>query len=314
MYVASRTADSVFEYNLSTAWDVSTASLVQGFSVNTEEATVRGLFFKPDGLSMYVVGNTNNTVYQYSLGGFSVAAQDTVPFGLSFKLDGTKMYVVGGSGDDINEYDLSTAWDTSTASYRTNFVVNLQETAPTGVTFKPDGTKMYVIGTSGDSVFEYDLSTAWDISTANYLQGFSVAAQDGRPYDVSFKPDGTKMYVAGINSDSVFEYDLSTAWDVSTASYLQNFSVLAQLSNPTELSFKDDGTKMYVLAYSLNGVNEYDLSTAWDISTASYLQNFLVSSQEAGPYGMYFKPDGTQMFISGIGSDRVFTYSLGVQD
>jgi DNA-binding beta-propeller fold protein YncE len=186
-------------------------------------------------------------------------------------------------GDDVNEYDLSTAWDISTASYLQNFSVAAQEISPTGIFFKPDGTKMYVIGSTGDDVNEYDLSTAWDVSTASYLQNFSVAAQETTPTGIFFKPDGTKMYVIGNSGDDVNEYDLSTAWDVTTASYLQNFSVAAQENNPTGIFFKPDGTKMYVIGTAGDDVNEYDLSTAWDITTASYLQNFSVGTQETVP-------------------------------
>ena len=31
-----------------------------------------------------------------------------------------------------------------------------------------DGTKMYIVGSSGDSVESWTLSTAWDISTGSY--------------------------------------------------------------------------------------------------------------------------------------------------
>jgi hypothetical protein len=74
---------------------------------------------------------------------------------------------------------------------------------------------MYVIGSTGDDVNEYDLSSAWDISSATFLQSFSVAAQETNPEGVFFKPDGTKMYVVGSTGDDVNEYDLSSAWDVS---------------------------------------------------------------------------------------------------
>jgi hypothetical protein len=40
-----------------------------------------------------------------------------------------------------------------------------------------------------------------------------------------------------------------------------------------------------LLGFSGDDVNEYDLSTAWDISTASYLQNFSVIAQETSPQG-----------------------------
>jgi sugar lactone lactonase YvrE len=67
---------------------------------------------------------------------------------------------------------------------------------------------MYVIGTAGDDVNEYDLSTAWDVSSASFLQLFSVAAQETVPQSVFFKPDGTKMYVIGTASDVIWAYDL----------------------------------------------------------------------------------------------------------
>jgi hypothetical protein len=51
-------------------------------------------------------------------------------------------------------------WDLANATYNGTpvnfFYVGFQDSTPTGVFFKPDGTKMYVIGISGDDVNEYD--------------------------------------------------------------------------------------------------------------------------------------------------------------
>jgi DNA-binding beta-propeller fold protein YncE len=327
MYVIGRTGDDVNEYDLSTAWNVSTASYLRNFSVAAQETDPTGIFFKPDGTKMYVIGTVGDAVFSYTLstawdvsaasfdfpteGYFSVAAQELVPQDIFFKPDGTKMYVIGSTGDDVNEYDLSTAWDVTSASYLQNFSVAAQETYPSGIFFKPDGTKMYVIGVAGDAVNEYDLSTAWDVTSASYLQNFSVAAQETGPSGIFFKPDGTKMYVIGYTGADVNEYDLSTAWDITTASYLQNFSVAAQEATPQGIFFKPDGTKMYVIGQSGDAVNEYDLSTAWDITTASYLQNFSVAAQEIAASGVFFKPDGTKMYILGAAGDAVWQYSTG---
>jgi len=326
MYVIGTVGDDVNEYDLSTAWDVSTASYLQNFSVAAQEAAPTGIFFKPDGTKMYIIGSTGDDVNEYDLStawdvtsasylqNFSVSAQEASPEGIFFKPDGTKMYVIGSTGDAVNEYDLSTAWDISTASYLQNFSVFAQDTNPRSIFFKPDGTKMYVLGTSGDDVNEYDLSTAWDVSTASYLQNFSIAAQETIPQDIFFKPDGLKMYVLGVNGDAVFSYTLSTAWDVSAASFdfptEGYFSVAAQETSPTGIFFKPDGTKMYVIGTVGDDVNEYDLSTAWDVSTASYLQNFSVAAQEATPQDIFFKPDGTKMYIIGSTGDDVNEYDL----
>ena len=54
--------------------------------------------------------------------------------------------------------------DLSAASYdNVSFSVASQETVPRDVAFKDDGTKMFLIGQTGDDVNEYALSTAWDI-------------------------------------------------------------------------------------------------------------------------------------------------------
>ncbi len=241
---------------------------------------------------------------------FSVAAQETTPLGVIFKPDGLKMYVVGAVGDTVYEYDLSTAWDVSTAVFLQGFSVAAQDTSPSSVFFKPDGLKMYVGGFTGIDVNEYDLSTAWDVSTSVFLQRFSVAAQDSQIRGVFFKPDGLKMYVVGSAGDAVYEYDLSTAWDVSTSVFLQSFSVAAQAAVPSGVFFKPDGLKMYVVSITGSSVIEYDLSTAWDVSTSVFLQSFSVAAQDTFPFSVSFKPDGLKMYVLGNTGDKVYEYDL----
>lgn len=108
----------------------------------------------------------------------------------------------------------------------------------------------------------------YDISGASFVQNFSVAAQDNSPQGIAFNNDGTKMFVVGQTGDAVYEYILLTGYDVSSASYSQSFSVTAQDTNPREIAFNNDGTKMFVLGYAELDVHEYTLSTGFDVSTA----------------------------------------------
>ncbi len=84
---------------------------------------------------------------------FDVSGQDTTPRGLTFNNDGTKMFVVGNDGNDINVYTLSIGFDlTSTVTFNdingdgTGFDISGQDTAPQGIVFNNDGTKMFVAG------------------------------------------------------------------------------------------------------------------------------------------------------------------------
>jgi len=245
---------------------------------------------------------------------FSVASQDGNPRGIFFKDDGSKMFMVGTVSRSVYQYSLSTAWDVSTASYDSvSLDVSGQDGNPQGIFFKDDGLKMYMVGTS-DSVYQYSLSTAWDLSTASYDSvSFSVASQDGTPTDIFFKDDGLKMYVVGSSNDSVYQYSLSSAWDLSTASYDSvSFSVSSQDTNPTDIFFKDDGSKMFMVGFNSDSVYQYSLSTAWDLSTASYDSiSFSVLGQEGTPQGIFFKDDGTKMYVVGVSNDSVYQYSTG---
>ena len=103
---------------------------------------------------------------------------------------------------------LSTAWDLSTASYASEtFSVASQETAPLGVSFNHEGTQMFIVGSGVDTVYQYSLSTGFDVTTASYDSlSFNVNAQESVPNSVTFSADGTKMYVVGSISDTVHQY------------------------------------------------------------------------------------------------------------
>ena len=231
--------------------------------------------------------------------------------GLFFKPDGLKMYVLDSGDDKVNEYDLSTAWNVTTATFLQASSQLTQDYLAEAIFFKSDGLKMYMVGTSNDTVYEYNLSTAWDVSTISYLQSFSVFAQEVTPCGLFFKTDGTKMYVLGSSGDDVNEYNLSTAWNVTTASYLQLFSIAAQDIAPTDLHFNSDGTTMYVSAQVQDAILQYDLSTAWNVTTATYIGQALVFEQETVVRGIFMKPEGDRFYTSGFDGRRVNEYTSG---
>lgn len=51
---------------MSTAWDVSTASYIDSKDVSAQESDAKGIFFRPNGDNFYVVGPSDDRVYQYN--------------------------------------------------------------------------------------------------------------------------------------------------------------------------------------------------------------------------------------------------------
>ena len=246
---------------------------------------------------------------------FSVSMQETTPTGMAFSNDGAKMFVVGDHGNDINEYTLSTPFDVSTADFVDSFSVSDEDTEPTGMAFSNDGAKMFVVGDHGNDINEYTLSTPFDVSTASYAgdaERFSVSEQDILPTGMAFSNDGLKMFVVGDYGNGINESTLSTPFDVSTATFANVvFSVSEQDLAPRGMAFSNDGLKMFIVGWYDEDINEYTLSTPFDVSTATFDDVvFSVSMQETAPTGMAFSNDGAKMFVIGDQGKAINEYTL----
>ena len=242
---------------------------------------------------------------------FSVVTQENNPTGLTFNNDGTKMFVSGNAGNDVGEYSLTTAFDVSTATFVDRFEVVNEDNNPSGVAFNNDGTKMFVTGFTGDNVYEYTLSTGFDLtSTVSFVDSFDVSTHETAPGGLTFNNEGTKMFVVGENAKKVNEYTLTTPFDVSSASFVDSFDVRNEVWRPRDVTFNNDGTKMFVVGNS-NEVDEFKLSTGFDLSsTITHVDSFDVSAHETAPSGLTFNNDGTKMFVVGSDGDDVNEYTL----
>ena len=262
------------------------------------------------------------TSWAYTGKAISVIAKENTPRGVTMSSDGTKMYVIGDTSDAVHQYNLSTAWDVSTAVFNNTFSIAGQELFANDLAFSSDGTKMYMVGSGTDVIYQYTLTVAWDLTTASYAsKSFSFTAQETTCTAIAFSSDGTKVYIIGQTNDTVYQYTLGTAWDISTATYLSvSYNIGLGLSleaQPTGLAFNDTGTKMYVVGTAYNFVTEYNLSTAWNVSSSTYNANWSplysmgparTASGENGISAIYYNE--TQNVILFIGTTNRFVYQL----
>ena len=210
--------------------------------------------------------------------------------------------------------NVTSGYDLANASYDSvSFSVSAQSTQPTDLFISPDGYKIYISSNSNDIIFEYDLSTAFDLSTASYNSvNFLLPTANSDVTSLSFSSDGLKFYTADFADDTIYEYDLTSAWDLSTASYNSvSLSVVAAGNDPQGVVISTDGYKMFVLSLANDTVYQYSLSTAFDLSSASYDSvSFAVGSQDTTPSNIWFSPEGSTMFLSGNSTDSIYKYSL----
>jgi len=246
--------------------------------------------------------------------------------GINFKPDGTIMYVTGRrdvDGDTVIQYSLTTPFDISTANKTSETVLEIDGgdkiDRPHAIEFKPDGKVMYVIHslTGYKSVEQFDLTTAWDTSTLSYNTRFSVSNNDVQLRGLTFKPDGTRMYIGQTTYGKVLQYDLATPWDVSSATNLvESSSYLSQENNIRNIQFTSDGTIMYLGGNGGNDINKYTLSTAWDVSTLNHITSYSVSAQTGTTNtimtGLIFAANFTKLYVTADAGtvNTIFEYSV----
>ncbi len=263
---------------------------------------------------------TDNDVVSIDL-----SADEDITDGITFNNDGTKMFFTGTDSDKVHEYHLSTPYDMTSGSMSDQGIeFSITEEATTqDIEFNLDGTKLFLIGHTKDTVYEYTLTTGFDLTTASAsaTASFSVASDLGVPTGMIFNNDGTYLYVIGGvgTEDKIFQYELSTGFDITTANStaINEFSVTSEVPNSHGLTFSPDGKKVIVAydditdpgATKTDSVHEYTLSTPWNISTMSYAGSYATDDiQRAGDVD--FNNTGSKMYVTDFNLDRVFEYDL----
>lgn len=231
---------------------------------------------------------------------------------------GANTYTLG----TIEYYELSSTHNMSTGAYVTTLNLNFGGTNfqyATGVEFKPDGTRMYVSGltNSGNKLVQYDLSTAWDLTTATLAGSVSMPAMAG----MRIQDTGEHLFILDTTDpDTIKKYQMTVNWDITTMFPLPvqsaNVSVICQ---PTEssirgFSFKDDGTKMYITGTDNNSLFVITLGSAWDLSALTLLGtlNVQTASGDSVPLDTYTNFFETLFFIGGSNNRKIYTYDTDI--
>ena len=211
---------------------------------------------------------------------------------------------------------------------------------PLGIAWNNDGSKLFISGSDGfnhgsdheDAILEYSCLTDYDVSTCTYVRelplnnshsGANGPVNIKRVYALEFNDTGTKLYVgSGANNtgDSngpnrkIYEITLDDAFNMSGGTLTNTLDVSSEDSIPTDISFNDDGSKLFVNGFQGNTVIVYPLDTDYSLAASSVgtPAEFDLPSQTPKNKDIIFNNDGTKMYISSADSsnDHISVYSV----
>jgi sugar lactone lactonase YvrE len=322
---------AVYQYTLNIPWELNTGTVTYGgirvLLVSAETAPT-SLEFNATGTMMYVMGITQDRIYQYPINplfpwdltyatgtptsSISFASTDGSIYGMSFGNNGNLLYLTGTSTNALYTYTLSVPYtvDSGTLTLKNSISLIGQGSTRTCIRISTDGKKLYMADSGTDLIYQYTMRTPWDINTMNYDNiSFSVAGQESSISGMHFKPDGTAFYIIGVAAGAlIYQYSMSTPWDLTTAGYTGNSGLTTSGVPNARLTLNSTGTKVYVV-YNSNVLIQHNLTTPWEIRTISAQQTSF--SIDTSTRDLYISEDQRNFFVLGgatVTNDLLYQY------
>jgi len=167
-----------------------------------------------------------------------VMVSDPTPYIEKFHLN--TPYSLGGGGyrvqsstNNYSWYDLNSQTTTSISGIPSN------NRAGKSFKFGDNFNKFYVLD-NYSVLYQYNLSSRGEISTStvtysnNRLVMYSTYDEDMR--DFTFSGNGKYLYVCGNEHQKIYQFELSTPWDLSTASFYDDLHVGYHMGNGANIN------------------------------------------------------------------------------
>ena len=170
------------------------------------------------------------------------------------------------------------------------------------VEFKPDGTRMYVVGRSTMNIVEFNLNSPWDLSSAEYVREFDLSGELGtkvaspRPQGLFInKENGQDMIV--VNRLEIFQYRMSEPWNITTAEVTGHVDMRVPTSRIQGITVSPDGLFLYIDDRENGYVYQFEMNIIWDIEslTLRYILDF--KEEHRDTRGNDISSDGERLFV-----------------
>ena len=202
-YMLSSSRDSIAQHNLTSPFDMSTATFHHQVHLDNQNAAQLG------------------PVVQRSL-----AADVNTPEDMEFNNNGTKLYVLCRTSDDVKEFSMSTPYDISTLTYsNSDLSLGSQEANPFNMRLCNNGSILYISGSSGNGLDRYNLGTRYDVSTGShdyFITTDNVLNTSNINTVISFlefSDDGNTAFIGAASGEGngIYTVSLSSAFAITNA-------------------------------------------------------------------------------------------------
>lgn len=224
--------------------------------------------------------------------------------------NGTRMYASENDGGDIFAYDMIVPWSlkSGNVSYDGSNKFNTAQSVQ-GMCFSHDNNDYLTVSDSG--LLRHYSMTGGDLTTSVLDSNTYTLTEQGADSITSMycSDDGVSLYV-NTQAGDVFQYVLTTPYDLTTISYTGNSFNVSSTSNTQSIQLKQDLSALYSIRET--DAVEYILTTPSDVSSA-VLKRTITITVSSLFRDFSINPDGDKIFILDTNvNDSVLEYQLGI--
>jgi len=298
--------------------------------------TARGVAVSPNGLNVYVTGNSDDSVATFNRNpdgtlDYVSFIDDDDPgingldgaWAVTVAPDGKNVYVTADVGSAITTFkrDVGTGaltWEETDTDADAG-VAGLQ--FATGVAVSPDNNDVYVTGCGDNAVSVFDRNTAGDGElTINEMEQQGVAGVDGIACarGVAVAPNGLSVSVVGESSDAVATFTRTPA--TGAIAYLgmvkDGVGGVDGLDGARDVAYTTDSAGLYVASIGDDSVATFTANTGTGALTFVESDRDGVAGVQGldGANGVAVPADGKHVYVTGETDDAVATFVRTLAD
>lgn len=302
--------------------DIPGTNLSGTFTLQNDQAVLNVNTAVNDDTIAFVLGNTGTgerTIHKYrinrDLTNPVFESSFTVPtgqyLGMYFRSNGSRLYLQNPSANQFREYGMiaqpsADQWDLNVLG--TVFPTDL--TYPygsfgtannnrQGMWISDDGTKLFQVDRDVKRIYYNIVSPAWDLrqfgsGVGSPTNSKDIAADAQLPSGIFVSPSGTRAFVSSLaNPSGILQYNgdpfFLGSWSLAHTLIDENIF-------PTDVFFDSSGARMYVCSELPNVIQYYELTTVYDISTATLVRTWDLSGTFNSIHAMHFVNPPSETF------------------
>lgn len=243
-------------------------------SLSAQDTSPQGFDIVDSGTKFFMTGDGSNKIHHYSMSDAENVSSDSLSFVRSLDVNlavpgglaavafcnATTMVASGYSGEDVKGFTLPDDYDITSTTNNVSFTVPGSERI-TGIRFWQGGLTMVVMGDRLNNLYQFNLSAVCDITTATLEGVLDISGSNANNNGLDLKEDGTQVYTVGSgNPDSIFDYTISTPFNITTGTETDNKTVFQDEPSANDVLINDEGSLMHVVGSSTgDNIHQYIL-------------------------------------------------------